>query len=136
MKIFYMGLESYQARYTYQLTDWTKRAYDKRNIDYVIVPGDTIDDSEAIVTGQVLDAHGRSYFGMSQMMNLVKMLKAGEITSKDAIFFEDMFQPGMESLPSTGHRSRRLCTRLGHEQVDEPVRADVQRDSKCCDTCK
>ena len=99
MKIFYMGLESYQARYTYQLTDWTKRAYDKRKIDYVIVPGDTIDDSEAIVTGQVLDAHGRSYFGMSQMMNLVKMLKAGEITNKDAIFFEDMFQPGMESLP-------------------------------------
>jgi glycosyltransferase involved in cell wall biosynthesis len=99
MKIFYMGLESYQARYTYQLTDWTKRAYDNRKIDYVIVPGDTIDDSEAIVTGQVLDAHGRSYFGMSQMMNLVKMLKAGEITKKDAIFFEDMFQPGMESLP-------------------------------------
>ena len=75
MKIFYMGLESYQARYTYQLTDWTKRAYDKRKIDYVIVPGDTIDDSEAIVTGQVLDAHGRSYFGMSQMMNLVQMMK-------------------------------------------------------------
>ena len=94
-----MGLESYQARYTYQLTDWTKRAYDKRKIEYVIVPGETIDDSEAIVTGQVLDAHGRSYFGMSQMMNLVKMLKAGEITSKDVIFFEDMFQPGMESLP-------------------------------------
>ena len=94
-----MGLESYQARYTYQLTDWTKRAYDKRNIDYVIVPGEQIDDSEAIVTGQVLDAHGRSYFGMSQMMNLVKMLKAGEITDKDIIFFEDMFQPGMEALP-------------------------------------
>ena len=94
-----MGLESYQARYTFQLTDWTKRAYDKRKVKYEIVPGDTIDDSEAIVTGQVLDAHGRSYFAMSQMMNLVKMLKAGEITSKDAIFFEDMFQPGMESLP-------------------------------------
>ena len=94
-----MGLESYQARYTYQLTDWTERAYKKRGIKYEIVPGDTIDDSEAIVTGQVLDAHGRSYFSMSQMMNLVKMLKAGEITSNDAIFFEDMFQPGMESLP-------------------------------------
>jgi|TARA_A100001515_G_scaffold64188_1_gene50844 hypothetical protein len=99
MKIFYMGLESYQARYTYQLTDWTKRAYDKRGVKYEIIPGETIDDSEAIVTGQVLDAHGRSYFSMSQMMNLVKMLKAGEITSNDAIFFEDMFQPGMESLP-------------------------------------
>jgi len=65
----------------------------------VIVPGTTIDNSKAIVTGQVLDAHGRSYFGMSQLMNLVKMMKAGEITSNDAIFFEDMFQPGMESLP-------------------------------------
>ncbi len=94
-----MGLESYQARYTFQLTDWTKRAYDKRGVKYEIIPGDTIDDSEAIVTGQVLDAHGRSYFGMSQMMNLVKKLKAGEITNNDAIFFEDMFQPGMESLP-------------------------------------
>tara|TARA_B000000609_G_C24181288_1_gene358658 strand:- start:2809 stop:3975 length:1167 start_codon:yes stop_codon:yes gene_type:complete len=99
MKIFYMGLEPYEGRYTLQLTDWTERAYKKRGVDYVIVPGTTIDDSKAIVTGQVLDAHGRSYFGMSQMMNLVQMMKSGEITSRDAIFFEDMFQPGIESLP-------------------------------------
>jgi len=99
MKIFYMGLEPYEGRYTLQLTDWTERAYKKRGIDYVIVPGTTIDDSEAIVTGQVLDAHGRSYFGMSQMMNLVQMMKSGEVTKEDIVFFEDMFQPGMESLP-------------------------------------
>ena len=94
-----MGLEPYEGRYTLQLTDWTERAYKKRGIDYVVVPGTTIDDSKAIVTGQVLDAHGRSYFGMSQMMNLVQMMKAGEVTKNDIIFFEDMFQPGMESLP-------------------------------------
>ena len=99
MKIFYMGLEPYEGRYTLQLTDWSERAFKKRNIEYVIVPGTTIDNSKAIVTGQVLDAHGRSYFGMSQLMNLVKMMKNGEITSDDAIFFEDMFQPGMEALP-------------------------------------
>ena len=99
MKIFYMGLEPYEGRYTLQLTEWTERVYKKRGIEYVIVPGTTIDDSKAIVTGQVLDAHGRSYFGMSQMMNLVQMMKAGEVTSEDIIFFEDMFQPGMESLP-------------------------------------
>ena len=98
-KLFYMGLEKYEGRYTLQLTDWAERAFKKRGIEYVIVPGTTIDNSKAIVTGQVLDAHGRSYFGMSQLMNLVKMMKAGEITSDDAIFFEDMFQPGMESLP-------------------------------------
>ena len=99
MKIFYMGLEPYEGRYTLQLQDWSERAFKKAGIEYVVVPGTTIDDSKAIVTGQVLDAHGRSYFGMSQMMNLVQMMKAGEITSKDIIFFEDMFQPGMEALP-------------------------------------
>ena len=99
MKIFYMGLEPYEGRYTLQLTDWSERAFKKRGIEYVIVPGTTIDNSKAIVTGQVLDAHGRSFFGMSQLMNLVRMMKNGEITSNDVIFFEDMFQPGMESLP-------------------------------------
>jgi glycosyltransferase involved in cell wall biosynthesis len=99
MKIFYMGLEPYEGRYTLQLTEWSERVFKRRGIEYVIVPGTTIDNSKAIVTGQVLDAHGRSYFGMSQMMNLVRMMKNGEITSEDAVFFEDMFQPGMESLP-------------------------------------
>ena len=99
MKIFYMGLEPYEGRYTLQLTDWTERAYKKRGVEYVIVPGTTIDDSKAISVGQVLDAHGRSYFGMSQIMNLVQMMRNGEVTKDDVIFFEDMFQPGMESLP-------------------------------------
>jgi hypothetical protein len=63
------------------------------------VPGDTLSNDQAIVTGQVLDAHGRTYFGMSQLMNLVRMMKAGEVTHDDIIYFEDMFQPGIESLP-------------------------------------
>jgi hypothetical protein len=104
MKIFYMGLEPYEGRYTLQLQDWTERAYKKRGIDYVVVPGTTIDDTKAISVGQVLDAHGRSYFGMSQMMNLVQMMRNGEVTSNDIVFFEDMFQPGMESLPYILHQ--------------------------------
>ena len=98
-KLFYMGLEAYNARYTLQLTDWNRRVFEKRGIDVVYVPGETLDNSQKIVTGQVLDAHGRSYFGMSQMMNLVKMMQKGEVTSEDVIYFEDMFQPGIESLP-------------------------------------
>ena len=94
-----MGLEPYEGRYTLQLTNWSKRAFEKHNIDYVIVPGETIDNTKAIQVGQVLDAHGRSYFAMSQMMNLVQMMRNGEVTGEDVIFFEDMFQPGMESLP-------------------------------------
>ena len=98
-KLFYMGLEPYEGRYTLQLQDWSERAFKKGQIDYVIVPGTTIDNTKSIQVGQVLDAHGRSYFAMSQMMNLVQMMRNGEVTGEDAIFFEDMFQPGMESLP-------------------------------------
>jgi hypothetical protein len=98
-KLWYMGLEPYKARYTLQLQEWNRAVFEQRGIDYEIVPGETLSNDQAIVTGQVLDAHGRTYFGMSQLMNLVRKMKAGEVTSEDVIFFEDMFQPGIESLP-------------------------------------
>ena len=98
-KLYYMGLESYEARYTLQLTEWNRRVFERRGLDVVYVPGLTLDNSQKIVVGQVLDAHGRSYFGMSQMMNLVRLMQQGEVTSEDVIYFEDMFQPGIESLP-------------------------------------
>ena len=98
-KLYYMGLESYQGRYTLQLTEWNRRVFDRRGLDVVYVPGLNLDNSQKIVVGQVLDAHGRSYFGMSQMMNLVRLMQQGEVTHEDVIYFEDMFQPGIESLP-------------------------------------
>lgn len=98
-KLYYMGLESYESRYTLQLTEWNRRAFDHRGLDVVYVSGTTLDNSQKISVGQVLDAHGRSYFSMSQMMNLVRLMQQGEVTSDDVIYFEDMFQPGIESLP-------------------------------------
>ena len=98
-RLFYMGLESYESRYTLQLTEWNRRVFERRGLDVVYVPGVTIDDSQSIVVGQVLDAHGRSYFGMSQIMNLVQMMRNGDVTGEDVVYFEDMFQPGIESLP-------------------------------------
>jgi hypothetical protein len=98
-KLWYMGLESYESRYTLQLQSWSESAFKKRGVDYVVVPGQTIDNTKSIQVGQVLDAHGRSYFAMSQMMNLVQLMRNGEVTGEDVVFFEDMFQPGIESLP-------------------------------------
>jgi len=98
-KLYYMGLEPYKARYTLQLQDWNESVFKRRGINYVIVPGETLGNDQAIVTGQVLDAHGRTYYGMSQLMNLVKMMKAGHVGAGDVVYFEDMFQPGIESLP-------------------------------------
>lgn len=98
-KLFYMGLESYEARYTLQLTEWNRRVFERRGLDVVYVPGLNLDNSQKISVGQVLDAHGRSYFSMSQMMNLVRLMQQGEVTNQDVVYFEDMFQPGIESLP-------------------------------------
>lgn len=98
-KLFYCGLEPYEGRYTLQLQDWNETVFRRRGVDYRIVPGQTIDNSKSISVGQVLDAHGRSYFAMSQMMNLVQMMKDGKLNSEDVVFFEDMFTPGIESIP-------------------------------------
>lgn len=122
-KLFYMGLESYESRYTMQLTEWNRRVFDRRKLDVVYVPGDVIDNSQSISVGQVLDAHGRSYFGMSQMMNLVQMHKNGEIQHDDVIYFEDMFQPGIESLPYIfdqvpAHQRPRVFVRCLAQSID------------------
>jgi len=98
-KLWYMGLEPYKARYTLQLQEWNRAVFERRGIDYQIVPGLNLDNSQKISVGQVLDAHGRTYFGMSQLMNLVRMMQQGEVTNEDVVYFEDMFQPGIESLP-------------------------------------
>ena len=111
-KLYYMGLEPYKARYTLQLREWNRSVFERRKIKYVMVPGETLSNDKAIITGQVLDAHGRTYYGMSQLMNLIRMMKAGDLNNEDVILFEDMFQPGIESIPyilnqiDTTHRPR------------------------------
>jgi hypothetical protein len=93
-----MGLEPYKARYTLQLTDWNERVFRNRGIHYVIVSGDTLSSDQNIVVGQVLDAHGRTHYSLTQMANLIKLMKNGEVTSEDVIYFEDMYTSGLESL--------------------------------------
>lgn len=94
-----MGLESYEARYTLQLQDWNERVFKLRGVDYEIVTGSELSTDKKIVTGSVLDAHGRTYYSMMQTANLIKLMKEGKVTNEDVIFYEDMFTPGIESLP-------------------------------------
>jgi len=93
-----MGLEPYKARYTLQLQDWNETVFKRRGINYVIVPGETLSSDQNIVVGQVLDAHGRTHYSLTQMANLIKLMKNGEVTSEDVIYFEDMYTSGLESL--------------------------------------
>ena len=60
-----------------------------------LVPGADLRDDDTIHVGQVLDAHGRSYYSLHQMANLVAILHDEDvgINCNDAIFSEDLFQP-------------------------------------------
>jgi len=96
--LYYVGLESYQARYTLQLTDWNVEVFRRRGIQHHLVNGQQLTQDEQIHTGQVLDAHGRSYWALSQCMELVKLMQSGKVTNEDVIFFEDLFHPGIEAI--------------------------------------
>jgi hypothetical protein len=98
-KLYYMGLEQYEARYSLQLTDWNERVFNLRGIDYQCVTGSELSTDKKIVTGSVLDAHGRTYYSLMQTASLIKLMKEGKVTNDDVIFYEDMFTPGIESLP-------------------------------------
>ena len=97
-KLFYMGLESYVARYSFQLETWNTREFDRLGINYHIVRGQNLDESKEIKTGSVLDAHGRSYWSLTQHAELIRLMQNGEITNQDVVFYEDMFTPGIESV--------------------------------------
>lgn len=99
MRIAYVGLEPYQSRYTLQLTEWNFAEFRRLGVDFVNVPGKTIDDTGKINLGDVLDVHGRPYFALSQMMSIIEMMRDGRINNNTVIFFEDMFHPGIEALP-------------------------------------
>ena len=98
-RIVYLPLEPYEERYTLQLKEWNESRFKERGIPFLTVNGRTLREDKDIKTGQVLDAHGRCYWSMTQMSELVRLMEAGEIGGNDVIFSEDLFQPGYESLP-------------------------------------
>lgn len=97
MNCFYCGIEPLVERYSYQLEEWNRREFERLGVPLIPVYGEQI--TKTINVGSVLDAYGRTHYSMTQMANLVRMIRDGQITEKDVIFFEDMFTPGIESLP-------------------------------------
>ena len=96
--LVYVGLESYESRYSKQLLEWNTREFDRLGVQHIIIKGDESQQTGVITTGQVLDAHGRSIWSLQQMIKLVQGLASRAIGGNDVIFFEDMFHPGIEAL--------------------------------------
>lgn len=98
MRIIYVPLEPYKDRYTLQLRKWNEDEFKRLGVTYSIIDGMHLTHDQTIKVGAVLDAHGRSYYALSQIMILVKLLSEKQLTRNDFILFEDMFHPGIEAL--------------------------------------
>jgi len=119
MKLAYLPLEPYRERYTEMLCDWTTARWRDRCEVLAIYAGDKFDGD--IETGVVLDAHRRCHWALTQMAALIKDLKEG--VKYDAIYIDDLFHPGFESLPyifaQQKERAPKLFTRNWAQSVDE-----------------
>jgi len=97
--LYYVPLEPYIERYTYFMSaedGWAEDNFKRYSVPFMRIDGDKL--GSTIKDGVVLDACGRSYYAMSQIMKLVKLINDGIITDNDIIYVEDFWHPGIESL--------------------------------------
>lgn len=98
--LFYLPLEPYAERYTALMScpdGWAENWFKKFNVLFTRINGTPLGTS-TIKNGVVLDACGRSYFAMSQLNEIVKLIRNGEVKDNDVIYVEDFWHPGIESL--------------------------------------
>lgn len=97
--LYYLPLEPYIERYTYYMSckdGWAETNFKRYGVEFVRIDGDRL--GQTIKDGVVLDACGRSYYAMSQIMKVVQLINDGKIKDKDTIYVEDFWHPGIESL--------------------------------------
>ena len=102
--LYYLPLEPYIERYTYFMSaknGWAEDNFNKYNIPFVRIDGVSL--STTIKNGVVLDACGRSYFAMSQIMKVIELINDDVIENDDIIYVEDFWHPGIESSYSRRH---------------------------------
>lgn len=97
--LYYLPLEPYIERYTYYMScvdGWAETTFKKYDVAFTRIDGKRL--GQTIKDGVVLDACGRSYYAMSQIMKVVLLINSGVIKDTDVIYVEDFWHPGIESL--------------------------------------
>jgi len=97
MTLIYLPIEKYSERYTTQLHSWIIAELQKHNVDYITVEGEQLTDR--IDDGQVLDGCGRPHYALTQMAQIMRMMRRDEIKSGDKIFSMDVWTHGLEAIP-------------------------------------
>lgn len=125
MMLFYLPLESYPERYTYQLsapkTGWLERKWNEYGILYHRVEGRM--GTSNIQNGVALDASRRTNHCNLQIQNLIALADCGRLTSEDVIYLDDFWTPGIEAIPYyfalKGQECPRIYANLWAQSVDE-----------------
>jgi hypothetical protein len=94
--IILLSLESLELRYTAQWARWFPEQLKKDKVEFATVHGTAL--TKTIEVGSVLDAYGTNFYKMTQLANLIRMLRDGFITNKDTLLFADLWFPGIEAL--------------------------------------
>ncbi len=93
--LYYLPLEPYIERYTSLMScsnGWTEHHFDRLGIEFMAIrPADS--GTGTIGIGSVLDSRGRSRYAMAQIAEVIDYVEDG-----DAIYTEDFWHPGIESL--------------------------------------
>lgn len=101
MKIIYFPLESYEERYTAQLSGedgWMDRNFRKEGVAVYKMKGQVLEGP--ISSGVALDGCGRGHWALTQVANFLSVLKTQPNFYKDAVlYFDDFWHPGMEAIP-------------------------------------
>lgn len=115
MKLWYLPLEAYAARYTEYLS--TPYGFVETDLKRLQIPYEVIrphNDLLQITTGQVLDVTARTIWAFDQIAILVAKIVAGEVKRDDVIYIEDMWHPGFEQLPYA------MAMKFGHDRKTWP----------------
>lgn len=130
--IFYLPLEPYVERYTWFMSaknGWAETTLKENGLEFTRVDGKTLGCS--IKNGVVLDACGRSYYAMSQMMEMVSLLNNGSVKDGDIVYVEDFWHPGIESLFYIRHLlglKFKIGTFIHAQSIDDTDFAYAMRD--------
>lgn len=96
--IYYLPIEPYEERFTFQLKLWTEAAFIRNNVDFITIEPQ-IKNEIIMKNGSILDYWQRCKWCNLQINELLIMLQSDDNIENAVIYFQDMFHPSIESLP-------------------------------------
>lgn len=95
--IHIIPIEKYKERYSSWWYDYIPKEFEKKRIRCNIINGQTLTDT--VDTGTVLDAASTNHYKATQLANIARMFRKGEIKPYDAFLICDIWFPGIEMIP-------------------------------------